>query len=200
MSDDTETSLVNGLLAGDEACFEAFFATYFPRVYRFVYSRVGGDEELARDVAQSTMMNAMRGIHTYRGQAALFTWLCQIGRNEIARVFRIQRRSVPEVVADSDGIQPILEAIEADSGDHPEARYMRAELIELVQEVLDFMPPKYGEALEMKYVEGCSVDEISETLGISLLATGRHVPACPGASPIQGWLRLLQAGQCVSGE
>ena len=36
----------------------------------------------------------------------------------------------------------------------------------LVRSVLDRLPPRYGDALEMKYVEGLSVEEIGVDLGI----------------------------------
>ncbi len=57
--------------------------------------------------------------------------------------------------------------------------YGRAEVGRLVQSVLDRLPARYGDALEWKYVEGHSVEEIGARLGIghtaaqSLLARAR---------------------------
>ncbi len=57
--------------------------------------------------------------------------------------------------------------------------YGRAETGRLVQSVLDWLPSAYGDALEWKYMEGSSVEEIGEPLGIgttaaqSLLARAR---------------------------
>ena len=44
------------------------------------------------DVVQITMINAMRGLATFRGGSALFTWLCQICRNQLADVRRKAER------------------------------------------------------------------------------------------------------------
>jgi RNA polymerase sigma-70 factor (ECF subfamily) len=123
----------------------------------------------------------MRALGDWRGEATLFTWLCQICRRQIADHVRSQRRYSSRVVLidDSDEVRAALESIEAPSSDDPLRGADRAELGRLVHAVLDRLPGRYGEALEWKYVEGRSVEEISERLGIgqtaaqSLLARAR---------------------------
>ncbi len=76
-------------------------------------------------------------------------------------------------------VRAALESIEAPAADDPLRGADRAELRRLVHSVLDRLPNRYGEALEWKYVEGRSVEEIGERLGIghtaaqSLLARAR---------------------------
>ncbi len=169
------------MLAGDERAFRTFFELYFPRVYRFALPRLRGNEDTAKDVVQSTLINAMRKLDAWRGDASLFTWLCQICRREIADHVRSQQRRSSKVVLidDSDEVRAALENIEAPASDDPLRRADSAELKRLVHAVLDRLPNRYGEALEMKYVEGHSVEEIGQRLGIghaaaqSLLARAR---------------------------
>jgi RNA polymerase sigma-70 factor (ECF subfamily) len=176
-----DRELVRQMLAGEERAFLAFFETYFPRVYRFALPRLNRNEDLAKDVVQSTLIKAMRALGDWRGEAALFTWLCQICRREIADQVRSQRRRSEKVVLieDSEDVRAALESIEAPAGDDPLRRANAAELRRLVHAVLDRLPNRYGEALEWKYVEGRSVEEIGDLLGIghtaaqSLLARAR---------------------------
>ena len=176
-----DSQLVRRMLAGEERAFTAFFEIYFPRVYRFALPRLGRNEDTAKDVVQATLIKAMRKLGDYRGDAALFTWLCQICRREIADHVRSHRRYSDKVVLieDSDEVRAALESIEAPSGDDPLRRADAAELKRLVHAVLDRLPNRYGEALEWKYVEGRSVEEIGDRLGIghtaaqSLLARAR---------------------------
>jgi len=169
------------MLAGEERAFNTFFETYFPRVFRFALPRVGRHEETAKDIVQATLVKAMRKLGDYRGEAALFTWLCQICRREIADHVRSQRHHMEKVVLieDSEEVRAALESIEAPPGDDPLRRCDHAELKRLVHAVLDRLPGRYGEALEWKYVEGRSVEEIGDRLGIghtaaqSLLARAR---------------------------
>ncbi len=179
VTDDRE--LIQQMLAGEERAFNAFFTEYFPRVYRFALPRLDRNEDTAKDVVQATLIKAMRKLGDFRGDAALFTWLCQICRREIADHVRADRRHAGKVVLieDSEEVRAALESIEAPASDDPLRRCDGAELKQLVHAVLDRLPHRYGEALEWKYVEGRSVEEIGDLLGIghtaaqSLLARAR---------------------------
>jgi RNA polymerase sigma-70 factor (ECF subfamily) len=176
-----DRQLVQRMLAGEEQAFSAFFETYFGRVYRFALPRLRQDQDLAKDVVQATLIKAMRKLADYRGEAALFTWLCQICRREIADQLRTQGRHAGNVllIEDSEEVRAALESIEAPPGDDPLRRCSASELKRLVHAVLDRLPNRYGEALEWKYVDGRSVEEIGQRLGIgrtaaqSLLARAR---------------------------
>jgi RNA polymerase sigma-70 factor (ECF subfamily) len=169
------------MLAGDERAFREFFSIYFPRVYRFALPRLRRNEDTAKDVVQTTLIKAMRKLGNWRGDASVFTWLCQICRREIADHVRSQQRHSSKVVLieDSEEVRAALENIEAPATYDPLRRADGAELKRLVHAVLDRLPNRYGEALELKYVEGHSVEEIGERLGIgqtaaqSLLARAR---------------------------
>ena len=178
---DDEQAVVKAMLAGDERAFTAFFEHFFPRVFRFALPRVGRNEAAAQDVVQATLIKAMRKLGDWRGDSSLFTWLCQICRREIADHVRSQRRHTSNVllIDDSEEARAALESVEAPTADDPLRRADGAELKRLVHSVLDRLPNRYGDALEWKYIEGRSVEEIGERLGIgstaaqSLLARAR---------------------------
>ena len=169
------------MLKGDEAAFRGFFETYFPRVYRFALPRLGNDAEACKEVVQSTLVKAMRALAGFRGEAALFSWLCQICRRQIADYLRANKRHTQNVVLidDSPGLREALEAIAAPAQDEPLQGYGADETRRLVQSVLDRLPSRYGDVLEWKYIEGRSVEEIGALLGVgqtaaqSLLARAR---------------------------
>ena len=166
--DDLE--LARSLMSGDERRFDQFFEQFFPRLYRFAITRMS-DEDSVEDIVQSTMMNAIKGLKNYRGEAAMFTWLCQICRNEINMHYRKLSRSVPEVAADDENIRPILELLETDENMNPDDQLLQVQTRRLITEVLDFLPYNYGRALEWKYVWGLSVAEIATRLELTDLAT-----------------------------
>jgi RNA polymerase sigma-70 factor (ECF subfamily) len=176
-----ESELLRRMLAGEERAFDAFFASHFPRLYRFALPRLAGNVEATRDVVQATLGKAVRKLETFRGDAALFTWLCQICRREIVDHLRAQHRHAEHVVLidDRPDLRVAIEAIEAPEEYDLVRSYGRAEAGRLVKSVLDRLPARYGDALEWKYVEGRSVEEIGVQLGIghaaaqSLLARAR---------------------------
>jgi RNA polymerase sigma-70 factor (ECF subfamily) len=168
-----EQQLIRAMLRGDERAFNAFFQHYFPRLYRFALSRLGGDREAAGEVAQATLVKAMRHLASYSGNAALFTWLCQICRNQVVDHVRAAHRQSRHVVLfeDRPEIRAAVESFEAAPEFDPVQCHDKAEVGELVRSVLDRMPSKYGEALEWKYIEGLSVDEVGLKLGLGRAAT-----------------------------
>jgi RNA polymerase sigma-70 factor (ECF subfamily) len=160
------------MLRGDEAAFRRFFETYFPRVYRFALPRLGNDAEACKEVVQSTLIKAMRGLAGFRGESALFSWLCQICRRQIVDYLRAHKRHQENVVLidDTPGLREALESIAAPASDEPMQGYSSAEARRLVQSVLDRLPAHYGDVLEWKYIEGRSVEEIGELLGVGHIA------------------------------
>lgn len=176
-----EQDLIAAMLRGDETAFRSFFGAYFPRLYRFALPRLGNDVEAAREVVQAALTKAMRTLAGFRGEAALFTWLCQICRRQIVDHLRANRRHAQNVVLidDSPEIRAALEAVEAPATDEPAHGYSLAQTRSLVQSVLDRLPVRYGDVLEWKYIQGRSVEEIGELLGVghtaaqSILARAR---------------------------
>ena len=147
----TDLDLARRLRAGEESAFDAFFAEYFPRVYRFARARLGGDENAAEEVAQTTLIKALAKVGTYRGEAALFTWLCAFCRHEIDRWFaRSGRNTHVSLTDDSPETRTLLEAIATLTGEDPEREYQRSELSRLVHVALDHLPGRYAEALVWK--------------------------------------------------
>jgi RNA polymerase sigma-70 factor (ECF subfamily) len=177
-----DKKLVNQLLAGDERAFDRFFDGSFARLYRFALIRLSDDPDAAREVAQITLSKAVRKLHTYKAEAALFTWLCAICRNETSDWLAKQGRYREHIVLVEDfpEIQAAVDSVQTPEQMNPEHHYRRVELLRLIQVALDRLPAKYGDVLEWKYIEGHSIKEISARLKIhdqatqSLLARARR--------------------------
>ncbi len=171
-----DAALVQRMLAQDRRAFEAFFDAYFPRLYRFAMSRLS-DPALSEDIVQETLTKGLKALAQYRGEASLHTWLCQICRNEISGWMRKDGVKQARVVSfdDHPGIKAVLESASAVSADYSED----LDTERLVHLTLDYLPDKYGRALEWKYIEGLSVQEIADRFGVtavivqSLLARAR---------------------------
>lgn len=174
MSDVThlDLALARRVLAGDEAAFRALFEGQFARLYRFALARVGGDAALAEDIVQQTFCRAIEHLDAYRGEAALYTWFCQIRRNIIVDHWRARGREAATVVPleDRPEVRAIIETLEAPAILGPETEVWRRDLRRLVQATVDALPERYGDVLEWKYVEGLSVADIATRLAVSVKA------------------------------
>lgn len=166
-----DRALARRILGGDEAAFQDLFDRFFPRLYRFSLARLDGDAEAARDIVQTTFCKAIERLDSYRGEAALYTWFCQICRNAIADHYRgRQRGNRILLLEDHANVRAVIEAMTAPAGDAPEQGAWRGEVRRLVEAVMDALPERYGDVLEWKYVEGLAVRDIALRLGVSAKA------------------------------
>lgn len=167
----TDLALARRLIAGDEAAFDEFFAAYFPRLYRFALARLQGNEDAAEEIVQLVLIRGLERLRSYKGEAALLTWLCTLCRREIG-AFRERQGRTREVSLFEDRAEwrAMLDALTASGIDNPESELHRRELTGLVQLTLDHLPGRYGEVLEWKYIHDLSVDEIARRLGVGYKA------------------------------
>jgi RNA polymerase sigma-70 factor (ECF subfamily) len=168
-----DRALARRILGGDEAAFREVFDRSFPRLYRFALARLRGDTEAARDVVQQTFCNAIAHLHIYRGEAALHTWFCQICRNVLTDHYRGRGTSAGRValLEDEPNARAILESLAAPAAEEPDAGALRQQVHRIVEATLDALPERYGDALEWKYIDGLSVQEIADRLHLGPKAT-----------------------------
>ena len=162
MLPNNDKDLIDQLMRGDVGAFDRFFSEYYPKLYRFARRRVRGDAALAEDIAQATLCRALESLPSYRGEAALMTWLCTLCRREMSQQCRVADDE-PEIRA---ALESLLIANQQDMVS-VDAEY---DLKESVLAALDYLPATYADVLERKYLRDMSVDVIAIQLGRSAKA------------------------------
>jgi len=174
--------LARKLLDGDDDAFKRFFDDYFPRLFRFALRRADRDTEAARDVVQSTLLKGVQKLDSYRGEASLFTWFCQIARHEFSDQLTKARAQDRTLVAleNDPSVRATLESMQWAVESEPDEALQRDQATDLVHAALDYLPQRYARLLEMKYVEDLPVENIAKRMGVttisvqSLLARARN--------------------------
>jgi RNA polymerase sigma-70 factor (ECF subfamily) len=142
----------------DERDWEAAYAEFMPRVYRFFCYRVG-DGPTAEDLTSAVFEKAWRSRDRYRRDLAAFsTWLYAIARNVAVDYFRRQR---DQVSLDELGDSPAPD--EAPFEDAVARRDDFARLITL----LAALPDRDRDVLALKFGAELSHREIARTMGLS---------------------------------
>ena len=120
----SDRAIANRLLKGDEAAFRELFDSFFPKLYRFALARLDGNQDEAKEVVQQTFCKAFERLDSYRGEASLYGWMCQICRNNIIDLGRRRQREFQQVaLLEEDGtIQSILETLSAPASEQPGSR------------------------------------------------------------------------------
>jgi RNA polymerase sigma-70 factor (ECF subfamily) len=164
--------LVAQLLNHDQQAFQRFYETYAYRMAAFVMRRSGSNREAAEDVVQNAMVRALRGLSQYRGDASLFTWLCQICRSELADQRRKAGRRPVVVSMDADlAVATTVAAMPAATEFELGSAGGDGVLGSAVANALRRLPARYVRVLEMKYGDDLTVEQIGRELNLTLSAT-----------------------------
>ena len=157
--------------AGEQSAFDAFFAAYAERLAAFVARRSSLDPAGVEDIVQTSLIKAIRHLKSFRGEAALFTWLCEICRHELASLHRKTARQPIHESADGDGAtRDALLQLRAPSDCEPPNELELAAHRGAVAATLNNLPERYARVLEWKYGDGFSVQEIASMLGLTTIA------------------------------
>ena len=129
---------------GTEEAFEELYRRYAGRVFGFLKSKTR-DEALAQDIFQSTFLKLHRSRASYNSMFPFLPWLFTICRSEMLDAFRKKARTK------EDSVEAIYE-IKIDEAN------------EVSQLDLSSLPPKQKEALELRFQQGLSFEEIATRL------------------------------------
>ncbi len=170
----TETAdadLVAQAQAGDLHAFEALTNRYERRVYSLAL-RMLRHEQDAEDVTQQTFLSAIESMGRFRGDASFSTWLFRIATHAALKVIR-KRKGLPTVSleeateeTDAHDAIPHPEYI-ADWRQSPEELVRNNETRQLLDDALANLDEKHRLVFLLRDVEGLSVKEAAEALGLS---------------------------------
>ena len=158
-------------LAGSPQAIDALAQAALAPLYRFCFYRVGRNRDLCEEVVQETMLRAIRDLGRYepeRAEGNIFPWLAGLARNEIRRV--LSREKAAESLETlwnrmDEQLRDLFGRLESEP--FGEEVLARAETCEIVGATMSQLPSHYREALEAKYVNGASVQQIAADCGLS---------------------------------
>lgn len=157
------TSHVEEHLAHEPAATS--LADAIPRIYGYFYPRVGGDQSLAEDLTQDTMLSAVRSPNTPEHPEEQIRWLYGIARNRLIDHYRKRGREQSllghSLDNDDPGEQPGLPDLDLES------LPVREEVIA----VLAALNPRHRAVIVLKYLDGLDVASVAAALFLSVSAT-----------------------------
>ncbi len=166
-----DLELVRRAKAGELAAFEELTTRYERRVFTVAW-RIVRQEQDAEDVTQQTFLSAVEHLAGFREEASFATWLFRIATHAALKVLRkrkgLETISLDEATdpAGDEGAVPHPEFI-ADWRQSPEQLAQQNETHRLVEEALGRLDEKHRLVFVLRDVEGLSIKEAAEALGLS---------------------------------
>src|ERR1041384_4042270 len=109
---DHEPLLIRRAISGDEGALRALWTRHAPHIDMVVRRLVGGDTDLAADIAQEVWIQIFRALPSYRGDSQFSTWAHRIAVNRTLNALRKTRRLATletEVDESSASVDPDIE-------------------------------------------------------------------------------------------
>jgi len=166
----TDELLVSAAQSGDSHAFVELSKRHSRKLLHKTY-RITNNWQDAEDVVQESLMKAFTHLHTFESKAMFATWLTRIAINSALMLLRKKRNS-PALTVDPSTLDEAYGETSAlrDLRDNPEQSYANRQTEELLRDAIQRMPPKYREVVELRQVRELSMNEISESLNISVAA------------------------------
>lgn len=180
----SEQELIAGLRAGDEGAFASLVDSYHSSFVRLAQHYVPS-RAVAEEVAQETWLAVIEGIGRFEGRSSLKTWLFRILVNRARTRGERERRTTPlsSLGPAGDEAGPVVtperfqgsDAVWAGHWAAPprrwdgeaEQRLLAGETRELLEAVIERLPPQQRDVLVMRDVCGLTGQEACEALGLS---------------------------------
>src|SRR3954463_16802994 len=152
---DHEPLLIRRAIDGDESALRALWTRHAPHIDMVVRRLVGGDLDLAADIAQEVWIQIFRALPSYRGDSQFSTWAHRIAVNRTLNALRKSRRLAnleTEVTEDSASIEPDTD---------------RSFIAQSIEEAAAKLSPGARSVFVLHDVEGYTHEEIANELGIT---------------------------------
>ena len=137
---------------------ERVFATYLDSVFRFLYNRVGNRED-AEDLTSQVFLKASSRLDSGRTEASVASWLFTVARTVLADHWRHYYRAPAPLELNDEIVvhraQAELPSVESSGSE------------QIVQAILQALPARYRRVLELRFLEGCSVEEAAKEMNVT---------------------------------
>ena len=154
-TDFDEHAAVEAAKLGEAEALGRLYEHYFPRIYRYVVSRLRSNED-AEDVTEEVFLRIIDNIGSFEWRGLPFgAWVFRIARNEVVSHVRRQR---------SRGMSAQLtESIPDEGRDHTEL--VEIDLtFKVVQVAIEQLPEAQRQVVTLRFVAGLTVAETAQTL------------------------------------
>lgn len=156
-----EQGLVTRAQAGDERAMDRLLGAHYQQMYHLAL-KVTRDPVKAQDVTQEACVQVLRRIEQFRSEARFGSWLCRIVVNTALLRHRREKRLVPT--------PEIFSPLAASPAPQPERLASDREVLDKTDRLLSNLRDGDRELFIRRFVDGLSLQDISDETGLSLPA------------------------------
>ncbi len=161
--------LVDMAVGGDDKAYAKLLQRYRRPVYHVILKMVRNVDD-AEDLMMESFSKAFRSLHRFKKDFTFSTWLFRIATNntiDFIRRKKINTLSIENTYTDDDGGSVSID-IEDKGNLNPQDEAIRVQKEQLMQEVVNMLPPKYQKLVRLRYFHELSYEEIAAEINAPL--------------------------------
>ena len=143
----------------------AILKEYQNKIYRLALS-ISHNEKDAEDIVQNAFIKIVRGMPDFRNRSRLSTWIYRIAYNEALIYLRKKRRLSNFTNSFRDSVRHLPSGLAVNWAKMPDQELLDKELRQRIDAALKFIPIQYRMPLFLHRIEGFSLAETAQILGI----------------------------------
>jgi RNA polymerase sigma-70 factor (ECF subfamily) len=161
-------SLIDQAVAGDEQAYAMLLERYRKAVYHTLLKMVRNVDD-AEDLTIEAFAKAFKSLPKFKKEYTFSTWLFRIATNNCIDFIRKKKLETFSINAslNNDEADPLHLELR-DDGRNPQEEAIWTQKIDLVQQFVKLLPPKYQRLVRLRYFEELSYEEIAEELDAPL--------------------------------
>ncbi len=158
--------LIESAQKGDKHAFKQLVQRHQRRAFAIALGLLR-DENDAREVVQEAFLRVHRGLDSFHGGSAFFTWLYRIVTNLSIDLMRKPGRREAELDESREIDEADIPLLSRIDGADPLDVLRRGEIRNKLEAALDALPAYHRGVIVMREVEGMSYEEMAEAMGVS---------------------------------
>jgi RNA polymerase sigma factor (sigma-70 family) len=157
-----DETYIQKVLNGDVDSFRYFVSKYKNQSFSVARSIIKSDFD-AEEVVQDAFISAFRNLHTFKNKSKFSTWLYRIVLNESLKKLKKKKLQIIDF-DESFYEESTVENFDISPIDHLHEEEQK----EIINKILDMMPPVESLLLRLFYLAEKDINEMKQTTGLSV--------------------------------
>lgn len=167
---ESDTHLLEAIAAQDENALQTFYKRHASTVHAFAMRRLNLTH-IADEITNDTFVQVWRSAKNFRQNSSGKTWLLSIAKHKVMDALRTQYRTAqnepPAPECDHDNVE--------DTAPGPYAQVLSRQKGTHLANCFEALSPDHRECLHLSFVEGLTLNEISEVVDAPANTVGTRI-------------------------
>lgn len=164
------TNMISNKQTNTEQIFQEIVRNHSDRIYNLALMKCN-QVTLAQDICQVTFIRVYKGLHSFRKESQLGTWIYRIALNVCHTMIKKESQISGNMIAmdDRSDLEPV------DTQEDVEENFLLGVQKGQIRQAISALPPLQSDAITLYYLKEFQYSEVAEIMNIPLNTVKSHL-------------------------